>query len=235
MIIPAQNATAATNTKIGEASRYTLSTTTLQALVVKTSYWSNTYATMTSWERTSATAPWVKKVSGGARLGYNGISYYRKQNSGKTPAGKFKLSRVLTPALKSGVTMKQKVYDSNDYWVYDPRDPTTYNTIQPSHPSTALWRTSEAERLMAYKSQYNPAIVINFNLPYTDANGVRHYADTTKGGGIFLHVNGSGATAGCVSAPYDRIGSISRWLRPSKNPYIIMGEDDWLKGIGTTR
>ena len=84
---------------------------------------------------------------------------------------------------------------------------------------------------MDYRSQYNAAIVINFNLPWVDSEGVRHYADMTLGGAIFLHSNGSGATAGCVSIPADRMSNIARWLTPSKTPIIIIGEDDWLKNV----
>jgi L,D-peptidoglycan transpeptidase YkuD (ErfK/YbiS/YcfS/YnhG family) len=228
-------ASAVTNTKIPEASRYQPSSTTLQALVVKSTSWSTTYATITSWERTSASAAWTKRVAGPGRVGYNGTSYYRKQGSGKTPAGKFGIGKALVPTLRTDTKLSQRVYTSSTYWVYDPQDQKSYNFIKEGHPSTALWRTSEAEHLVDYKSQYSPAIVIKFNLPWKDSLGVWHYADVTRGGGIFLHNNGSGATAGCVSVPYDRMQAITRWLNPAKNPIIIIGEDDWLKGVGTTR
>ncbi|MFF5017688.1 hypothetical protein [Streptomyces sp. NPDC001165] len=43
-----------------------------------------------------------------------------------------------------------------------------------------------------YPTQYAKAFVINFNWwPATPG----------RGAGIFLHVNGNGATAGCVSVP----------------------------------
>jgi L,D-peptidoglycan transpeptidase YkuD (ErfK/YbiS/YcfS/YnhG family) len=213
-------AEAATNTKIPIAPRFQPSSGTLQAIVVSASTWHSTYATVTTWYRSSASSAWVKKGSGTGRVGYNGIRIDRLQNSGTTPAGMFGMSKVLTPALKSGVKLPQKVYTSSTYWVYDPRDPSTYNTIQEGHDSTALWRTSEAERLMSFKAQYNPAVVINYNLPPN--------VDTSRGGGIFLHVNGSGATAGCVSLPYDRMGSIARWLDPARKPVIIIGKASWL-------
>ena len=224
--IPAE---AVTNTRIAGATRFQPSSKALQAVVVAATSWSTSYATVTTWERSSASSPWTKRVSGPGRVGYAGIAVNRLQNSGKTPAGMFGLVRVLTPYLRSGVTMPQKVYDSGVWWPLDRRDPKSFNTIQ-RRDSSDYWRTSEAERLMDYRSQYNPAIVINYNLPWTDSAGVRHYADVSKGGAIFLHNNGSGATAGCVSVPYDRMQAITRWLSPSKYPMIIMGEDDWLKG-----
>ena len=48
-----------------------------------------------------------------------------------------------------------------------------------------------SERLQSFPQQYEYAINTSFNL-----DQVRH-----RGAGIFFHVNGRGATAGCVSAP----------------------------------
>ncbi len=50
---------------------------------------------------------------------------------------------------------------------------------------------NSSERLTDYPKQYELSIVTGFN-----RRQVRH-----RGSGIFLHVNGRGATAGCVSAP----------------------------------
>ena len=44
-----------------------------------------------------------------------------------------------------------------------------------------------------------------------------------RGSGIFLHVNGSGATAGCVSAPRWFIKSLMRRLDPDRSPVIAIG------------
>lgn len=222
------DARAVANTRIGEADRFSPSSTTRQAIVVKATSWSTSYATVTTWERTSASAAWTKRASGAGRVGYNGTAVNRLQNSGKTPAGMFRMLRVLTPTTLTGVKLPQKVYDSNVWWPLDPKDKASYNTIQ-RRDSADKWRTAEAERLMDYRSQYDPAIVLDYNLPYTRSDGTRIYADTTKGGAIFLHNNGKGATAGCVSVPADRMAGIARWLDPAKNPVIIMGEDGWLK------
>ncbi len=227
-VVIAPPASAVTNTKIPSAVRFQPSSKTLQALVVTSTSWTSTYATVTTWERSSASAAWTKRASGSGRLGYNGLAVSRLQNSGKTPAGKYGLTKVLTPTRLSGVTLPQFVYDPGHWWPIDPLDKVSYNVLQ-RRDSSDRWRTSEAERLTDYKSQYSPAIVINYNLPWTDSAGVRHYADTTKGGAIFLHNNGSGATAGCVSIPADRMDNIARWLNPAKTPAIIIGEDDWLK------
>jgi L,D-peptidoglycan transpeptidase YkuD (ErfK/YbiS/YcfS/YnhG family) len=43
-----------------------------------------------------------------------------------------------------------------------------------------------------------------------------------RGGGIFLHANGTGATAGCVSLARSDLLRVLRWLDPAKAPRIVM-------------
>ena len=47
---------------------------------------------------------------------------------------------------------------------------------------------------------------------------VRH-----RGAGIFLHVNGKGATAGCVSVPRAFMRSMMAGLNPKRRPVIAIG------------
>ena len=63
-------------------------------------------------------------------------------------------------------------------------------------------------------TQYARALVIGFN--YDEP--VRG-----RGAGIFLHVNGSGATAGCVSVPADAMDRILAWADPARSPHIAIG------------
>lgn len=44
-----------------------------------------------------------------------------------------------------------------------------------------------------------------------------------RGAGIFLHVNGRGATAGCVSVPADAMDRILAWADPARDPHIAIG------------
>lgn len=48
-------------------------------------------------------------------------------------------------------------------------------------------------------------------------------ADIRKGGGMFLHVNGPGSTAGCVSLTYADMKVVLRWLDPTTTPRVVMG------------
>jgi hypothetical protein len=78
-------------------------------------------------------------------------------------------------------------------------------------------------------------VVLGFNLP----SGVhwsstrqqyvaRRTADTRRGGGIFLHVQRSRYTAGCVAGPLSDIRWTVRWLDPRLHPQIVMGPKAWL-------
>ena len=95
----------------------------------------------------------------------------------------------------------------------------------------AEWRTSWAERLAHWGAgAYRYGVVLDYNLPA----GVRwdqatrqwvasDPADTRKGGAIFLHVNGKGATAGCVSVSLDHMARVLRWLDADAEPRIVIG------------
>ena len=61
--------------------------------------------------------------------------------------------------------------------------------------------------------QYEYSIVTSYNLEQ-----VRH-----RGAGIFLHVNGSGATAGCVSAPRSFLQQLMWRLDPAQVPVLAVG------------
>jgi L,D-peptidoglycan transpeptidase YkuD (ErfK/YbiS/YcfS/YnhG family) len=43
-----------------------------------------------------------------------------------------------------------------------------------------------------------------------------------RGAGIFLHINGRGATAGCVSVPESVMLYIAMWLDPALKPIITI-------------
>ena len=65
-----------------------------------------------------------------------------------------------------------------------------------------------------YPTEYRMSVVIAYN--YYDPV---HY----RGAGIFLHVNGPGATAGCVSAPSWFMHVVMNELDPTRHPVIAIG------------
>ena len=70
-----------------------------------------------------------------------------------------------------------------------------------------------SERLTDFRQQYEYAVVTSFN-----HEQVRH-----RGAGIFLHVDGRGATAGCVSAPRWFPRYLVRVLDPDRRPVVAIG------------
>ncbi|WP_405778635.1 L,D-transpeptidase family protein [Streptomyces sp. NBC_00859] len=49
-----------------------------------------------------------------------------------------------------------------------------------------------------------------------------------RGGGVWIHVDHGGPTHGCVSLPEDRMKELLRWLDPSKEPVVVMGDASML-------
>ncbi len=132
------------------------------------------------------------------RIGYAGLvaPEQRRQGSGTTPTGTYYLPFTIGPyARHQDWTMPYRQFDGDDYWVLDNAS-AYYNRWRDRDSGGFRWGIKDSnngsERLADYRSQYRMAAVIAYN--YYDP--VRH-----RGGAIFLHVNGSGATAGCVSAP----------------------------------
>ncbi|WGT47076.1 L,D-transpeptidase family protein [Tessaracoccus lacteus] len=150
---------------------------------------SGSYAVVTLWDRASGVkCSFTKMRSEKGRVGARGIvaDAKRKQDTFTTPAGTYTMTQgfsVGSVPKTRGVSWRK--VDGNDYWVQD-NDSVHYNEYR---SGTSGFDTSDAEHLIDYKTEYRYAIVIDFNL-----EKVRK-----KGAGIFLHVNGDGATAGCVS------------------------------------
>lgn len=204
-----------------------------QVVVVTTGSWTTSYAKLQTWQKDTE-GTWEQVVAPiDSRVGWNGVrrAANRKQSTGTTPAGTFGLLRGFGLDRPSGVDLPYRRVDRNDWWPYDPTDPKTYNVLQPKRMQHAKWRPEWAERLKSYGSQYRYAVVLDYNLPsgIEWRRGERiaaDTADTSAGGGIFLHVSGSGATAGCVSISRDRMRSILKWLDPDLDPVIVIGPRD---------
>ena len=200
-----------------------------QVVVVTSSSWSTSYATLRTYQKDSS--GWHKQFKNKhARLGTNGFARFgkRRQDSGKTPAGTYGLPRAFGSAADPGTALTYRQFDRNDWWPYDPRDPRTYNVAQYHGRSSATqWRKSWAEHLWDFHDQYAYSVVIDYNLPSgVYRSGSQRFAastaNTAAGGGIFLHVNGPGSTAGCVSVGRKAMRKIVRWLDPGQHAVIVM-------------
>jgi L,D-peptidoglycan transpeptidase YkuD (ErfK/YbiS/YcfS/YnhG family) len=154
------------------------------------------------------------------RIGYGGLvaGHRRRQNTGTTPMGTYALPWAFgMHARDEAWKLRYRKVRPGDFWVQDNAS-AYYNRYRNQRQGGFRWwlpssDANASERLTDYRSQYEWAIVMGFN-----TGQVRH-----RGSGIFLHVNGSGATAGCVSAPRRFIAAVMRRLDPEHRPVIAVG------------
>jgi L,D-peptidoglycan transpeptidase YkuD (ErfK/YbiS/YcfS/YnhG family) len=218
-------------------SYFSLDADVQQLVTVTSANWSNTRAWLRVWRQRDG--EW-RLVHGPVRvrLGWNAWvrGQKRRQSTGTTPAGQFTLNYVFGNRVNPGTSMRYRHVDGNDYWPYEPRDPATYNIYQPHKAKTTHWRKDYRERLSHFRYQYAYAVVLGFNLPHgvhwsakRKQYVARTRADTRRGGGIFLHVQKTRYTAGCVAGPIKDVRWLVRWLDPSLKPRIVMGPTAWVK------
>jgi len=204
-----------------------------QLIVVTGQSRTSSYSTLRTYQK-GADGKWTEKFAAmPARNGYKGWVEARKrvQDSGTSPQGTFYITTTFGLKANPGTKVPYRLADGNDYWVGDQKDPKTYNLVQPSASAKRTWRTGEAERLAAYPTQYEYAAVIDFNRPDPKTvawNATLGQHMTTRpvnvklGSAIFLHVNGSGSTAGCVSVSRTNMINVLKWLDPARKPRIVM-------------
>lgn len=156
----------------------------------------------------------------GGRIGYGGLvpGDQRVQGTGTTPIGTYALLSVFgTHPKRDAGALDYRRIRRGDYWVQDNASP-HYNRYRSRSEGGFRWwlpasNVDASERLTDYRRPYEWSIVTGFNLEQ-----VRH-----RGSGIFLHVNGRGATAGCVSAPRRFLRALVRRLDPAAVPVIAIG------------
>jgi len=176
------------------------------------------FARVTLW-RLVGTA-WEKRLRATGRIGYGGLvpGAEREQGTGTTPLGTYPLrSSFGTHARNSAWDLSHRRIQRGDFWVQDNRSD-HYNRYRNNGAGGFRWwlptsNYNSSERLTDYRVQYEYSIVIGYNW-----GQVRH-----RGSGIFLHVNGRGATAGCVSGPRWFIRQLMVRLDPDHRPLIAIG------------
>lgn len=174
---------------------------------------SATTGTVSWWDR-RPDGRWTKAGSAPARFGANGLvaGERREQGTNTTPTGLYDLPFAFgVAAAPAGTAMPYRRVRDSSWWCQD-NDSRSYNRW--TDPRPADCRATESEHLSAYGTQYAHALVVGFNYR-TPVRG--------RGAGIFLHVNGRGATAGCVSVPKDAMRRILTWVRPGAAPHIAIG------------
>ncbi|WP_143050047.1 L,D-transpeptidase family protein [Asanoa ishikariensis] len=187
----------------------TLPASTRQVVVVYNSGYGTSYASMETFEKTNGV--WRAKFGKmSARIGSKGFSENHEEGVATTPTGVYSFgSTMYGVRADPGVKYKYHKLVTDDWWNENP-DSAAYNSFEhgndPGGFSEALWEEVP---------QYNYFAVINYNIPVKVATPAR-------GSGIFLHVMGSGATAGCVSLTQTNLLRVLEWLDPDANPRIVM-------------
>ena len=178
------------------------------------------HARVTFWRKRKGAWTRVRTTKRG-HIGYGGLvrPKKRKQGTGTTPLGTYRMPRAFgNDRAPKHTRLPYHRVDDGDYWVQDTKS-RYYNTRRHRDQGGFRWwlpssAYNSSEHLADYPRQYRWAIVIAFNRP----DPVRR-----RGSGIFLHVNGKGATAGCVSAPKAFIRHVVGQLRPKARPLIAIG------------
>ena len=189
------------------------------AQVVTVNHTHGTYARVSLWALKHG--EWRRQLTTtDGRTGYGGLvaGAKRHQGTGATPLGSYGLiSSFGTHRAKASWDLPYRKIKKGDYWVED-NGSAYYNRYRNKSQGGFRWwlplsDENGSERLSDYPRQYEDAIVLDYNQAQ-----VRH-----RGAGIFLHVNGSGATAGCVSAPRWMLQKLLHRLTPQRVPVIAIG------------
>ncbi|MGC9377196.1 L,D-transpeptidase family protein [Streptomyces sp. MH13] len=157
---------------------------------------------------------WVEAGSAPARFGADGLTdgTTREQGTNTTPTGLYDLPYAFgVAAAPRGTSYRYRPVRQDSWWCQDTAS-RSYNRW--TEPRPADCRAAEAEHLITYPAQYAHALVVGFNY---------HRPVRGRGAGIFLHVDGRGATAGCVSVPAEAMRRILRWADPAARPHIAIG------------
>lgn len=187
--------------------------------VVTVNHTGGHHARITFWALTGE--GWEQRMQAAdGRVGYGGLvpGHRRRQNTGTTPLGTYDLPWAFgMHARNEAWKLPYRTVRRGDFWVQDNRS-AYYNRYRNQRQGGFRWwlpssHPESSERLTDYGRQYEWSIVTSFN-----RGQVRH-----RGSGIFLHVNGSGATAGCVSAPRWFIAELMRRLDADHRPVIAVG------------
>ncbi|MGW5346263.1 L,D-transpeptidase family protein [Streptomyces sp. NPDC004050] len=157
---------------------------------------------------------WIERGSTDARFGSKGLTdgATRVQGTNTTPTGLYALPYAFgIRRAPAGTEYTYRRVTANSWWCQDIAS-TSYNRWV--EPLPADCAPGESEHLVTYARQYAHAMVIAYNYDQPVLG---------RGAGIFLHVNGRGATAGCVSVPAEAMRAILRWADPVRKPHIVIG------------
>jgi len=215
-LIPAAGRAAVHHQRLGGV-RVAIAPVTRQ--VVTVNHGSGYHARVAFW--TQHQGKWRQVLSAAdGRIGYGGLVAPKKrhQGTGTTPLGTVRLISAFGRHPRGdGWGLPYRRIHQGDYWVED-NGSRFYNRYRNKAQGGFRWwlpasAENSSERLRDFKVPYEYSVVTGYN-----HSQVRH-----RGAGIFLHVNGSGATAGCVSAPRALLRQLMWRLDPAQHPVMAVG------------
>jgi D-alanyl-D-alanine dipeptidase len=151
------------------------------------------------WQQAGAAVPVI--------VGRTGVAEAKHEGDGKSPAGSFAIGPAFGFAPSAPeIRMPYRALTPRTECVDDTASP-FYNRIVERDASSS-WTSSEKMRQVGV---YKWGAVIDYN------------AKRTPGAGscIFLHIAGSGPTAGCTSLREADLLDLLHWLDPSARPRIV--------------
>ena len=156
---------------------------------------------------------WRLLLSVAARFGWAGLAdgRTRREGAGTTPTGIWLLPHFffgMHARPPAGAKMPYRRITQRSWW--SKADNATYNTwVQSSRPIPG-------EHLADAPLEYEFAVSSGYNAP---PNACVY----GRGTAIFVHINGPGLTAGCVSVARPAMIRLCRWLDPGKRPACAIG------------
>ena len=151
-----------------------------------------------------------------ARVGYSGLSWPKRRHAGDgtTPLGNYEFVYGFGSQPDPGMTgFAWRRLKSDSCWA---GTRTRYNRWVRREPCAPGDEDIWSFRGLQYR--YSAVIDFNYDRPVYG-----------RGAGIFLHVNGAGATAGCVSLRESDLLPVLRWMRPGTR--ILIGPVSWLRSL----
>lgn len=190
-------------------------TVTTQVVVVHAPIAATTWAMLETFEKVDGV--WQRVFPAMvARIGTDGFSDHHRESVPSTPTGVYGFGPTVYGVQPDpGTRYPYHQLVEGDWWNANPTS-LGYNTFQhgtdPGGASEALWQTTP---------QYDYFAFISYNVPPVPA----------AGSAIFLHVNGSGDTSGCVTLARPDLLRVLRWLDPTQTPRIVLGPDGELTRV----
>jgi L,D-peptidoglycan transpeptidase YkuD (ErfK/YbiS/YcfS/YnhG family) len=180
-----------------------------------------TTAVVSFWLRTNTPCGFANAFSdSGGRIGYGGMTNgaTRAQGNGTTPTGTYTMTEAFGISASPGTALSYRRVGTGDFWVED-NNSAYYNTYRNESQggfdaTLPLSDPNGSERLLSFPGQYDYVIVVNFNRA---PDSQRPY----RGAGIFIHVRGTGATAGCVAVSSSEMVTMLRAMRPGDTVTIV--------------